>query len=271
MAYEYPGHLCAAKNVDAVLICSPDDWHLTHIQSALSAGKHVFCEKPLLVPEQNISALVALFAIARECGLVLTTCHPRRNDEPFLWLKDQLLRSIGEFGSVLSFSFDFSYHKPSNEWKTARSLLLDHVNHEVDLMNFLFGLQGFGAMKLHDGFDRYDVVGKRDDGVTFHFQGTRRLDAGIYPEWCRVRFERGEIELDMMRGVARIIDHEERDVEVVPNLAIDYDGRLCGVMTDFAQEIDGEPGYLSIPEMLMNTEAGIILQQEGWQRVEIRR
>lgn len=270
--------LLSDKTIDSVLIGSPDEFHLEQIEMALQAGKHVFCEKPLLVPGQDISRLEAAFAFAQEKKLVITSCHPRRYDRPIWWLHAEVSPRRdnpgfpARFGKVVSFHFDFSYHEPSNQWKHTRSLLLDHLNHEVDLMNSLFGIQGFEAWKLSDGHDHYSVVGKRDDGVTFHFQGTRRLKGHIYPEWCRVRFERGEVELDMMMGLAYISDHDKKTIETVPNLSIDYEGRLKKVMHDFYGTIcDDHEGYLSREEMLMNTEAGIVLQNEGIQRISIRR
>ncbi len=278
--------LLAAREIDAVLICSPDEFHLAQIEMALAAGKHVYCEKPLLVPGQDLAHLEAVFDLAAEKKLVLTSCHPRRFDRPFMWLKSKLHEDPkldmyrGLYGKVVSFDFDFSYHKPSNAWKHTRSLLLDHLNHEVDLVNFLFGVQGFDAWKLQDGFDQYEVVGKRDDGIVFHFRGTRRLEAHTYPEWCRVRFERAEVELDMMRGIANIVDHEMKWVVAEPKLAIDYEGRLQRAMKDFHRQIEvlrfdfrregWENPPLSRSEMLMNTEAGIILQNEGVQRVNVR-
>ncbi len=138
-------------------------------------------------------------------------------------------------------------------------------------MNYFFGISGFNAWKLHDGYNYYEVSGKRDDGITFQMMGTRRLDSEKYPEWCRVRFERGEVRLDMMMGMAYILDHETKRTEMVPDLPIDYDGRLAEVMENFASQIDrGAPPYLTNSEMLMNSEAGIILQQEGIQRINVR-
>ncbi|MFA5946853.1 MAG: Gfo/Idh/MocA family oxidoreductase [Patescibacteria group bacterium] len=276
--YASLAELLADKEIVAVMICSPDEYHLGQIESALVAGKHVFCEKPLMVPGQDLAQLEAAFDLAEKKRLILTSCHPRRFDRPICWLQDGLGSQpdkpgfLERFGKVVSFDFDFSYHAPSNAWKHTRSLLLDHINHEVDLMNALFGIQSFEAWKLQDGFDHYDAVGRRDDGITFRFRGTRRLKEHVYPEWCRVRFECGEVALDMMMAQATVYDHDHKTAEVVPGLAIDYEGRLQKVMTDFHDSLltPGHSGYLLPAEMLMNTEAGIVLQNEGVQRVSIR-
>ncbi len=268
--------MLADDQIDAIMICSPDQFHLMQIEASLLSHKHVFCEKPLLVPGEDIGKLNSMFDFAVSENLVLTSCHVRRFDRPFMWLINHMHKGGSDvflpdrFGKVIGLEFDFSYHKPSNAWKHTRSLLLDHLNHEVDLMNALFGIMGFNAWKISDGFDQYEVVGCRDDGISFHFRGTRRLNTHIYPEWCRVRFERGEVILDMMTGVASIHDHDTKSVEILPNLHIDYDGRLNRVIGNFSDCIDGIcSNYLTRAEMIMNTESGIILQNEGLQRIDI--
>ena len=54
--------------VDAVYIASPHETHYTYIKSALEHGKHVLCEKPMVL--QKVQA-EEMFALAKEKNLIL--------------------------------------------------------------------------------------------------------------------------------------------------------------------------------------------------------
>ena len=56
-AYNHFWELTAREDIDAVLIASPDHWHVLHALAAVRAGKDVYVEKPLGVSIEQLFAL----------------------------------------------------------------------------------------------------------------------------------------------------------------------------------------------------------------------
>jgi predicted dehydrogenase len=253
--------LLGRDDIDAVVIASPDRFHAETLFHAVFAGKHVLCEKPLADNAHGLDTVRTTVARAGEKGLVVSSCHPRRLDPPFLWLRANLARLAEEHGPVVELDFDFSYHRPSGTKGGLHvGLLMDHLNHEFDLMNFLFGFSPVRAHRLVDGQLRYHVAGVRKDGIAFSFAGTRLLAATRYPEFVRVRFERAALDLACDTGEVRIAHHETGRVDTPRIAGIDYAGRFAAVMRNFADAILGTaPNYLAERDLLMNTEIGIAL------------
>lgn len=249
------------SNIDAVLIATPDEFHIKHMRQAIEAGKHVLVEKPLAMNRNDLDELEKLMALAEQKNLVITSCHPRRFDPPFLWLKKYgKEKELTSLGSVLGFEFDFSYHRPTEKWKSTRSLMLDHLNHEIDLLHFFHGISPFTAWMHHDSFDRYLVSGMREDGIFFRFHGTRRLENREFIERLSVRYERGEVVIDTHTGVATISNHESGLVAQHRCGKTDYRARSLGVMRNFVDTIRGDAeNYLTRQDLWVNNWLGIDL------------
>lgn len=83
------------KDIDAVLIATPDHWHSKISIEALEAGKHVYCEKPMtLTTEQAIEVR----NVVRRTGLKFQV-GPMKTSEEQYWLANKAIND-GRVGKV---------------------------------------------------------------------------------------------------------------------------------------------------------------------------
>lgn len=262
-AYERLDDLLADDRVRALIVCSPDRFHADALARGVAAGRHVLVDKPMADCRADLRLVTDALVQAADRRLVVTSCHPRRFDPPHLWLRRELPALQAQLGRPLDVRFDFFYHQPSRAGLHS-GLLIDHVSHEVDLLHFLFGHAPFVAHRLTDGDVCYGVAGSRQDGLCFTFFGSRHLDRRAYPEVMRVRFERGEMDVDTEAGVATVRDRDQGTSSNARCGATDYERRFRAINRDFVNAaLDGQPPYLSPLDLVVNTEAGIALTEDG--------
>src|SRR5262245_3502240 len=72
--------LLASKDIDAVLISTPDHWHALTTVDACKSGKDVYCEKPLTLTVAEGRAMVKA---ARENKRVVQTGSQQRSAKEF--------------------------------------------------------------------------------------------------------------------------------------------------------------------------------------------
>ena len=85
---DYREMLDKEKELDAVLIATPDFWHAQHTIDCLKAGKHVYCEKEM---SNTLEGARSMVAAARETGKLLQIGHQRRSNPRYLHCYDKLL------------------------------------------------------------------------------------------------------------------------------------------------------------------------------------
>jgi predicted dehydrogenase len=70
--------------VDLVILATPPGFRPLHIEAAVAAGKHVFCEKPVAVDGPGIRRCLAAYEKAKEKGLAVVAGTQRRHQTGYL-------------------------------------------------------------------------------------------------------------------------------------------------------------------------------------------
>jgi predicted dehydrogenase len=189
--------LLARKDVDAVLIATPDHLHVTVAKDALGAGKHVYLEKPTLHRWHERQTLITAAQRSRH---VLQCGTQQRSGATYLRAKQEYLDSgkLGQVVLVRAVWHDFAWQRrkivdapkpvgldwerflgpaPHMPYQTVRydswryfhdygnGLLADILTHWVDVAQWFLkdtspqsALATGGIFKLHDGRDNPDTV-----------------------------------------------------------------------------------------------------------------
>ena len=95
--------MLAEKNIDAVYIASPNSKHYEQAKMCLEAGKHVICEKPMVVTSDQLDEL---YKIADSKNLILLEAMKSMHSEGLEIIKNSI-EKIGDFRTA---SIDFSQH-----------------------------------------------------------------------------------------------------------------------------------------------------------------
>ena len=82
--------------VDAVVLATPHSMHATQVMAAAAAGKHVYCEKPFTLTEQEAKDSVAA---VRKAGVTLAVGYNRRFHPEMIKLRDMIRGD--ELGTIL--------------------------------------------------------------------------------------------------------------------------------------------------------------------------
>jgi polar amino acid transport system substrate-binding protein len=138
---------------DAVLIATPHNLHARMVCDALSAGKHVFVEKPLCLNDQELEQVSE--AVHAHPGLVLMVGFNRRFSPLTTWLKEQLI----DAGPLVMDYRVQAGPPPRDHWATDRAIgggrMIGEVCHFVDWMVSLcrFLPTAVTARPIPDGAD----------------------------------------------------------------------------------------------------------------------
>lgn len=132
------------NDIDIVHICTPNVFHKDAVVSALKAGKHVYCEKPLTISYSDAKEILSVLD-----GTNLTTQMTFQNRFLPAVMRAYQLINEGRLGNILSFHAAYLHsgsvdpNKPIG-WKQDAELggggvLFDLGSHVLDMIYYLVG------------------------------------------------------------------------------------------------------------------------------------
>lgn len=172
--------------VDAVVICTPADKHVDHIELAIAAGVPALCEKPLAT---NLVDADRAVAAVSEGDVKVQMGFNRRFDHGYR--SARALVADGSLGTVtLIVGHHHDYEVASREYiERSGDEFHDQLVHDFDILRFVTGrevvrVHAAGATRGFDWFADYDDYAQTvvtvwlDDGTLAVLLGSRQDAVG---------------------------------------------------------------------------------------------
>lgn len=154
------------KDIDLVIISTPNHQHVPMARQAMEAGKNVIVEKPVAATAKEADELCKL---AKEKGVLFSVYQNRRLDGDFLTVKK--LIEEGKLGEIVDYEahYDrFATGTSSKQWKAdggkGVGILYDLGVHIIDQAYVLFGMPkevyaDFRKQRPEtNGIDNFEVI-----------------------------------------------------------------------------------------------------------------
>jgi len=217
---DYEDLLDKEKDLQAVIVATPDFWHAPITNAALKAGKHVYCEKMM---SNTIEGARSMVQTMRATGKLLQIGHQRRSNPRYLFALNRLLRQQQLCGQLTAANAqwnravkpDFGWPKryalsadllakygfkdmhQFRNWRWFRGLgggpLSDLGAHQIDIFNWwfdtppksVFASGGLDYYENHDWYDNAMViyeypVGKGIARASYQVQTTTSAGGGYW-------------------------------------------------------------------------------------------
>jgi len=130
----------ASKDIDCVLIATPTTTHLMFIEAAATAGKNIFCEKPLC---RTVADCKKAIAAAKKGKVKLFVGHVVRYFHEFESMKAQIdAGNIGAPGYAKIYRGGIFPGGPGSwfaDYKISGGVTFDCAIHDMDWVRYVFG------------------------------------------------------------------------------------------------------------------------------------
>jgi len=179
---DYQDMLANEKDLDAVIIATPDFWHCEHTVACLKAGLHVYCEKEM---SNTLEGARKMAEAAKETGKLLQIGHQRRSNPRYIHCYEKLIKEAKILGRVTTINgqwnraarpdlgapekyamdeatlakYGFKSMHQFRNWRWYKGLgggpIVDLGSHQIDIFNWFLDMAPKAVM-ASGGTDYYD-------------------------------------------------------------------------------------------------------------------
>ncbi|MBM4103761.1 MAG: Gfo/Idh/MocA family oxidoreductase [Planctomycetes bacterium] len=107
---DYKEMLDTEKDLDAVIVATPDFWHAEHTVACLEKGLHVYCEKEM---SNTIEGAKKMVEAQKASGKQLQIGHQRRSNPRYRYCYDKLLQDAHILGRITTINGQWNRSKDS--------------------------------------------------------------------------------------------------------------------------------------------------------------
>lgn len=198
-----------AKDIDAIIICTPTDTHADLIERFAKAGKAIFCEKPI---DLDVKRVKKCLATVEKANATLMVGFNRRFDPHFAAVRKAIDDgAIGDVEMVTITSRDPGA-PPVDYIKRSGGIFRDMTIHDFDMARFLLGEEpvkvSAHASVLVDkkigeagDFDSVSVILETASGKQAVISNSRRATYG-YDQRIEVHGSKGMVAAENQRPVS---------------------------------------------------------------------
>lgn len=265
------------ENVDAVYIPLPNGLHLEWVLKAAAAGKHILCEKPLALNEEQVKEM---FAAAKKHGVLLEEAYAYRHAQLVKKVKE--IVDSGVIGKIRYLESKHSTYDTNREGiryqkDNGGGAVYDVTCYNVSLASYLLGKDP-QDMHVYCGFDRQTGVDTSDAVLMRYEEGvTASLYAGLdaYPRGCfSILGETGRINVEHKfnsRGLCHVCVGKYargQNAEYVDEIVTDYtvwvDDNYYMTVQQFSDAVlNGTPLEISEEESLRTARVCDMIRKVG--------
>ncbi len=216
-AYESLEEMLMHPGLEAVSVCTPEQYHHDIVIAALRSGKHVLCEKPMAM---NAAQAKEMEQEAERSGKILMISHNQRIYEPH-WKAKALLEE-GVIGKPLSFRTFLSHSGPEqgvmgeeerasffDRFEGNGGVMLSVGCHRIDLIDWMFGERITSVMAYLPTLDK-----RKSDGTLIRDEDTAMvlircgsgLSGMLYTGWCTYGCADRETHIFGTEGVMKLFE-----------------------------------------------------------------